>query len=137
MTRPRNEAAESKQPADDTPAPVTAPTPAAAPSKAPAPAVQDDDTRGPYEPYPTAAFFHGGRHSPIVAAMGRRLEAEGFATAGRPLGPDWTNGHKTAFAAFQHSLHPRQDADASGIPDASSWKQLKVPRVTPLPKEPR
>jgi hypothetical protein len=31
-----------------------------------------------YEPYPGDGFFHGGRNSPLVTALGRRLVALGF-----------------------------------------------------------
>jgi hypothetical protein len=86
------------------------------------------------EPYPGAVFFHGGRHSPIIAAMARRLEQEGHGD-GRYLGPDWTNAHRDAFARFQHQLRPKGNGDVSGIPDETAWDRLKVPRVTPLREE--
>lgn len=108
---------------------------AAAPEPAPAdatPDAADDAVR--YEPYPGAHFFHGGRHSEIVTAMARRLEAEGFSD-GRYLGPDWTNAHRDTFAAWQHQLRPKGSGDVSGIPDETAWDRLRVPRVTPLPKE--
>lgn len=94
----------------------------------------DDTTNTAYEPYPGAEFFHGGRHSPIVTAMARRLEAEGV-TDGRYLGPDWTNAHRDAFAAWQKKLRPKEGGDVSGIPDKVAWDRLHVPRVSPLPKE--
>lgn len=87
-----------------------------------------------YEPYPGATFFHGGRHSPIVAAMARRLEAEGC-TDGRYLGPDWTNAHRDAFANWQRQLRPKEGGDVSGTPDEVAWNKLHVPRVSPLPQE--
>ena len=93
-----------------------------------------DDTNTAYEPYPGAEFFHGGRHSTIVTAMARRLEAEGV-TDGRYLGPDWTNAHKAAFAEWQKKLRPKEAGDVSGIPDQVAWDRLHVPRVSPLPKE--
>ncbi|MFJ7297552.1 peptidoglycan-binding protein [Streptomyces collinus] len=93
-----------------------------------------DDTATRYEPYPGVEFFHGGRHSPIVTAMARRLEAEGC-TDGRYLGPDWTNAHRDAFARFQHQLRPKEGGDVSGIPDRVAWERLQVPRVSPLPRE--
>lgn len=105
-------------PAEETAAPVTEPDPAAA----------------PLEPYPGAEFFHGGRHSPVVVAMARRLEAEGC-TDGRYLGPDWTNAHRDAFAAWQQKLRPKGSGDVSGIPDDIAWDRLEVPRVSPLPEE--
>ncbi|MER6092462.1 peptidoglycan-binding protein [Streptomyces bluensis] len=98
----------------------------------PTAAVTDAD---PYEPYPGANFFHGGRHSPIVAAMGSRLHQEGHAEPGQQLGPDWTNAHKRAFAAWQHQLRPKEGGDVSGIPDEAAWNKLQVPRVSRLPEE--
>lgn len=83
-----------------------------------------------YEPYPGAEFFHGGRHSQIVVAMARRLEAEGCGD-GRYLGPDWTNAHRDAFAAWQRTLRPKEGGDVSGIPDQVAWDKLNVPRVSP------
>ncbi|MYR75160.1 MULTISPECIES: peptidoglycan-binding protein [unclassified Streptomyces] len=88
-----------------------------------------------YEPYPGASFFHGGRNSPIVQAMAYRLFQEGHWGTAQSPGPDWTNGHKRAFAAFQHTLRPKGSGDTSGIPDEVAWDQLHVPRVTPNPKE--
>ncbi len=93
-----------------------------------------DDASVLCEPYPSAAFFHGGRHSPIVVAMARRLEAEGCAD-GRYLGPDWTNAHRDAFACWQRELRPKGSGDVTGIPDETAWDRLQVPRVTPLPRE--
>lgn len=87
-----------------------------------------------YEPYPGAEFFHGGRHSEIIVAMARRLEAEGC-TDGRYLGPDWTNAHRDAVARFQHQLRPKEGGDVSGIPDQVAWDKLHIPRVSPLPNE--
>ena len=103
--------------------------PADAETATPQPAA-DTDTAVLYEPYPGAEFFHGGRHSDIVAAMARRLEAEGCCD-GRHLGPDWTNAHRAAFAAWQHQLRPKEGGDVSGIPDQVAWDRLKVPRVSP------
>ncbi|CAL9666517.1 hypothetical protein SUDANB145_07188 (plasmid) [Streptomyces sp. enrichment culture] len=90
----------------------------ATPATTPAPA--DTSDVGVYEPYPGAEFFHGGRHSPINAALGRRLEQEGHGD-GRLLGPDWTNAHRDANrprpvsadvapqGRRRHVRHPRRD----------------------------
>lgn len=102
----------------------------------PAATAPDADSGHAYEPYPGAEFFHGGRHSPIVTAMGRRLEAEGCSD-GRYLGPDWTNAHRDAFARFQHQLRPKEGGDVSGIPDRVAWDRLEVPRVSPRTEETR
>ncbi|HEX5568016.1 MAG TPA: hypothetical protein VFY14_14000 [Streptomyces sp.] len=92
-----------------------------------------EDTTSRYEPYPGAAFFHGGRNSPIIAAMAVRLQQEGH--AGRRLGADWTTAHRRAFASYQESLRPKGGGDTSGIPDQTAWDRLRVPRVSPLPQE--
>lgn len=87
-----------------------------------------------YEPYPGPDFFHGGRHSPLFTAMAARLRQEGC-TDGRPLGPDWTNAHRDAFANWQKKLRPKEGGDVTGIPDQVAWDKLEVPRVTPLPRQ--
>lgn len=82
-----------------------------------------------YEPFPGAAFFHGGRHSPIITAMGRRLVALGFGKHySRGPGPNWTNADKNAVAAFQRSVKELA-GDADGIPGPKTWELLKVPKV--------
>ncbi|MEV3996760.1 hypothetical protein AB0K62_13920 [Streptomyces halstedii] len=103
-----------------------------APAAAEAPPAPDNSL---YEPYPGASFFHGGRNSPINQAMAYRLFQEGHWTTAQSPGPDWTTGHKRAFAAFQHTLRPKGGGDTSGIPDEVAWDRLQVPRVTPRPKE--
>jgi hypothetical protein len=70
---------------------------AAAAPKPPAPA----PSRPSYEPFPGAAFFHAGRHSPIVTAMGRRLVAEGCGRYNSGPGPNWTNADRNSYAAWQ------------------------------------
>ncbi|WP_329046950.1 peptidoglycan-binding protein [Streptomyces sp. NBC_01422] len=92
------------------------------------------DASSLYEPYPGAAFFHGGRNSPIVQAMAHRLQQEGHWATAQAVGPDWTNAHKRAFAAYQHTLRPKEGGDVSGIPDKVAWDQLQVPRVSPRPR---
>lgn len=89
------------------------------------------DTDDFYEPFPGSAYFHGGRTSELIGAMGRRLEQEGHALEGVRLGPDWTNAHRRAFAAHQQTLRPKGAGDVSGIPDEVAWIALKVPRVSP------
>lgn len=129
MTRAKNDPAEPDNTTVD-PALTTAPDVASSEPPVDAP----DDPAARDEPYPGAAFFHGGRHSQIVTAMSRRLEAEGCGD-GRHLGPDWTNAHRDAFATWQRQLRPKGASDVSGIPDETAWDRLHVPRVTPLPKE--
>ena len=98
-------------------------------------AALEEDASHLYEPYPGPEFFHGGRHSQIIAEMSSRLDAEGCTTPGRPLGPDWTNAHRDAFAAWQKQLRPKGSGDTSGIPDQVAWDKLQVGRISPLPSE--
>lgn len=92
------------------------------PGKTATPAAQ------PLEPFPGAAFFHGGRHSPIITALGRRLVALGFGKhyKGGP-GPNWTNADKRNVQDFQRS-RPELAGDADGIPGPKTWAALKVPK---------
>lgn len=82
-----------------------------------------------YEPFPGAAFFHAGRTSPIITALGRRLVALGF---GRHYssgpGPSWTNADKANVRAFQLS-RPELAGDADGIPGPKTWAALKIPKL--------
>jgi LysM repeat protein len=80
-----------------------------------------------YEPFPGAAFFHGGRHSSIITAMGKRLVAEGCGKYRSGPGPDWTNADKQSYAAWQRKLGYSGDA-ADGIPGKTSWEKLRVPK---------
>ncbi|MER6249394.1 peptidoglycan-binding protein [Streptomyces griseorubiginosus] len=95
------------------------------PAKAPATPV--------YEPFPGANFFHPGRHSPIVTALGRRLVALGFgkhyskAPGGGP-GPNWTNADKANVRDFQLSRADLK-GDADGIPGPKTWAALRVPKI--------
>lgn len=107
---------------------------ATTPSVEAAPDTEPATDASQLEPFPGTEFFHGGRHSPIIVAMARRLEAEGC-TDGRYLGPDWTNAHRDAFAAWQRTLRPKEGGDVSGIPDETAWTKLRVPRVSPLTEE--
>ncbi|MEV6165806.1 peptidoglycan-binding protein [Streptomyces sp. NPDC052052] len=81
-----------------------------------------------YEPFPGEGFFHGGRHSPIITALGRRLVVLGFGrhyTSGP--GPDWTNADKRNVRDFQLSRADLR-GDADGIPGPKTWAALKVPK---------
>ncbi|MEV5451564.1 hypothetical protein [Streptomyces sp. NPDC052535] len=124
----------SSKPADEQPEPTAVADATSAVAPAPAP-VEDTDSGDRYEPYPGPGFFHGGRYSPIIAAAGARLTREDHAPAGKTLGPDWTTAHRDAWRSFQESLRPKGGGDTSGIPDETAWRQLKVPRVSPAPKE--
>ena len=81
----------------------------------------------PLEPFPGATFFHGGRHSPIITAMGRRLVAEGCGKYKPGPGPNWTNADRSSYAAWQRKLGYTGSA-ADGIPGAASWAKLRVPK---------
>lgn len=87
-----------------------------------------------YEPFPGASFFHGGRTSPIITAMGKRLVAEGCGKYSQGPGPNWTNADKRSYAAWQKKYSKAHDlgwsdADCDGIPGKDSWDALHVPNV--------
>ena len=84
--------------------------------------------RPSYEPFPGAGFFHGGRHSPIITAMGRRLAAEGCGAYRNGPGPNWTNVDRESYRRWQRKLGYSGTA-ADGIPGPTSWARLKVPNV--------
>jgi hypothetical protein len=93
-----------------------------APAKKPAPKVE-------YEPFPGKGFFHGGRHSPIITAMGRRLVALGYGKHyHQGPGPDWTNADRRNVEDFQRAQGWTGD-DADGYPGPETWARLKVPKV--------
>lgn len=81
-----------------------------------------------YEPFPGSAFFHGGRHSPIITAMGRRLVAEGCGAYRSGPGPNWTNVDRESYRRWQKKLG-FTGADADGIPGKTSWDKLRVPNT--------
>jgi hypothetical protein len=100
----------------------------ATPSKPAAPA------KPSYEPFPGAAFFHGGRHSAVITAMGRRLVAEGCGKYRSGPGPNWTNVDRASYAAWQHKYSKANglgwtNAECDGIPGKKSWDALRVPNV--------
>nr|ACX85559.1 pCQ3_58 [Streptomyces sp. W9] len=80
-----------------------------------------------YEPFPGAAFFHAGRKSPLITAMGRRLVAEGCGKYKQGPGPNWTNVDKASYSAWQRKLGYSGTA-ADGIPGKASWDKLRVPK---------
>ncbi|MYW43039.1 CHAP domain-containing protein [Streptomyces sp. SID161] len=103
--------------------------------KLPAPAASKPTPAKPapsktqYEPFPGEGFFHAGRYSPIITAMGRRLVALGF---GRHYktgpGPNWTNADKANVRDFQLSRDDLK-GDADGIPGPKTWAALKIPKI--------
>lgn len=104
------------------------------PAKPATPATPAKPTKPSYEPFPGAAFFHGGRHSAIVTAMGRRLVAEGCGKYSTGPGPNWTNADRNSYAAWQRKYSKANglgwsDAECDGIPGKKSWDALRVPNV--------
>ena len=81
-----------------------------------------------YAPFPGASFFKVGRTSPLITAMGKRLVAEGYKGYKVGPGPKWTAADKAAYAWFQRKLGYTGSA-ADGIPGATSWAKLKVPKI--------
>ncbi|MPY62961.1 peptidoglycan-binding protein [Streptomyces spongiae] len=79
-----------------------------------------------YEPFPGSGFFHIGRKSPVITAMGRRLVAEGCGRYEEGPSPDWTESDRRSYAAWQQKLGFK-GKDADGIPGKVSWDKLRVP----------
>ncbi|MGC3000467.1 peptidoglycan-binding protein [Streptomyces sp. G35A] len=78
-------------------------------------------------PFPGAGFFHKGQRSPVIAAMGKRLVAEGCGKYRTGPGPEWTAVDQQSYAAWQHKLGFK-GAEANGIPGRTSWERLGVPK---------
>ncbi len=78
-------------------------------------------------PFPGAAFFHKGQRSPVIAAMGKRLVAEGCGKYRTGPGPEWTDVDQQSYAAWQRKLGFK-GAEANGIPGKTSWDRLRVPK---------
>lgn len=105
-----------------------------APTKPTTPSTPAKPAKPSYEPFPGAAFFHGGRHSAVITAMGRRLVAEGCGRYASGPGPNWTNSDKRSYAAWQKKYSKANglgwtDAECDGIPGKKSWDALRVPNV--------
>ncbi len=82
-----------------------------------------------YEPFPGASFFKTGRRSPIIAAMHKRLVAEGCNRYQSSANADvWGSGDERSYAAWQRKLG-YTGAAADGIPGSTSWAKLQVPNV--------
>jgi hypothetical protein len=82
-----------------------------------------------YEPFPGASFFAAGRRSPIIAAMHKRLVAEGCDKYASTANADvWGSGDERSYAAWQRKLG-YAGADADGVPGPTSWSKLQVPNV--------
>ncbi|MGW8702276.1 peptidoglycan-binding protein [Streptomyces eurythermus] len=82
-----------------------------------------------YEPFPGASFFHTGRRSPVIAAMHKRLVAEGCNRYQTNTNIDvWGTGDERSYAAWQRKLGYSGPA-ADGVPGPTSWAKLKVPNA--------
>jgi hypothetical protein len=82
-----------------------------------------------YEPFPGASFFTSGRRSPIIAAMHKRLVAEGCNKYASSANADvWGSGDERSYAAWQRKLG-YAGTSADGIPGPTSWGKLHVPNV--------
>ncbi len=88
-----------------------------------------EPTKPKYEPFPGASFFRAGRRSPIIAAMHKRLVAEGCNHYQSSANADlWGSGDVRSYAAWQRKLG-YAGAAADGIPGKTSWDKLHVPNV--------
>ncbi len=105
----------------DKPKPHPKPTPHPEPKPRPKPRPTPR-----YAAYPGAQFFREGRSSPVIAAMAKRLIAEGCDSYDTPPGPVWNEAHRRSYAAYQikRGFH---GADADGIPGPETWANLRVP----------
>lgn len=80
-----------------------------------------------YATFPGNGFFRLGQSHPIVAAMMKRLAAEGY--RGSPeASPEFSRSVIKAYAWYQKKLG-YTGRDAAGYPDKKSWDSLKVPQV--------
>ncbi|MFF4802356.1 peptidoglycan-binding protein [Streptomyces sp. NPDC001351] len=100
--------------------PKPAPKPKPSPKPTPRPAPR-------YAAFPGRAFFHAGRSSPVIEAMGKRLIAEGCDSYDTPAGAVWNDAHRRSYAAYQIKRGYR-GPDADGIPGHATWNALRVPR---------
>ncbi|MFJ8027466.1 peptidoglycan-binding protein [Streptomyces sp. NPDC096311] len=81
------------------------------------------------EPFPGTSFFTAGRKSPIIAAMHKRLVAEGCNKYSSSANADvWGPGDVRSYAAWQRKLG-YAGSGADGTPGPTSWGRLHVPNV--------
>lgn len=82
-----------------------------------------------YEPFPGTSFFRTGKKSPIIAAMHKRLVAEGCNHYWSSANADtWGSGDARSYAAWQRKLG-YSGSDADGTPGPTSWSKLHVPNI--------
>ena len=95
-------------------------------SSKPSGSTSDKETPG-YAPFPGVDYFHTGRSSALITAMGKRLIAEDCGKYSTGPGPRWTDADRRSYAAWQRKLGYSGE-DANGIPGATSWAKLRVPK---------
>ncbi len=88
-----------------------------------------------YAAYPGAQFFRDGRSSPVIAAMAKRLIAEGCDSYDTTPGQVWKDAHRRSYAAYQIK-RGHHGADADGIPGPQTWADLRVPHQAAGAAEP-
>ncbi|MGH3387791.1 MAG: peptidoglycan-binding protein [Actinomadura sp.] len=82
-----------------------------------------------HEPFPGAKFFVTGKKSPVIAAMHKRLVAEGCNHYKPQANIDtWGSGDVASYAAWQRKCG-FSGKDANGIPGETTWNKLRVPNV--------
>ncbi|MGW4073756.1 peptidoglycan-binding protein [Streptomyces asiaticus] len=106
------------------PAPKPRPKPDPKPKPGPTPK---------YAAYPGEHFFRNGRSSPLIAAMAKRLIAEGCDSYETPPGQVWNDAHRRSYAAYQMK-RGHHGADADGIPGPETWADLRVPHQASAPQ---
>ncbi|MFE0477023.1 peptidoglycan-binding protein [Streptomyces sp. NPDC058947] len=95
--------------------------------KPPSSSTPPPEDKPEYAPFPGSDYFHIGRRSALITAMGRRLVAEGCGKYNRGPGPSWTEADRRSYAAWQRKLGYSGD-DADGVPGPTSWAKLRVPK---------
>jgi hypothetical protein len=81
-----------------------------------------------YYAFPGAGFFKDGKKDARIAAMHKRLVAEGVGKYKSNSNQDtWGSGDEASYKAWQQKLGYKGD-DADGIPGKVSWDKLKVPK---------
>ncbi|CAM5609173.1 hypothetical protein GCM10010329_17440 [Streptomyces spiroverticillatus] len=80
------------------------------------------------QPFPGADWFKTNPRSPIVAAMGRRLVANGCSAYVEGPGPQWTGADRESFRKWQRKLGDAEQF-CDGWPGRRQWDALKVPHI--------
>ncbi|MGW2961768.1 peptidoglycan-binding protein [Streptomyces sp. NPDC001220] len=86
----------------------------------------DEQSDSAYVPFQGADYFGAGRDSPLIAAMGKRLVAEGCNAYPSEPGSTWNAAHRRSYAAWQLK-RGFSGTDTDGIPGRTSWDKLHVP----------